>query len=97
MSKNQRTRDTKTEIGENLRFVRLALGYTQKQICDRINVEYPTWSMWECGHRLPDPLAMLRIQRSFGVPMGYVYGAEVMGVPYEIMQQIYVLRSGCAT
>jgi len=60
-----------------------------------INVEYPTWSKWENGHQLPDPLAMLRMQRSFGVPMSYVYGAEVMGMPNnEIMQRIRALRAG---
>ena len=34
------------------------------------------------------------MSHEFGVPMGYVCSAEVMGMPYETMQRILNLRNG---
>jgi len=48
--------------------------------------------------QLHDKIVQLRMESNKDEKMYLTdCGAEVMSVPYEIMQQIHVLRAGCAT
>lgn len=52
---------------ENLKKFRLAKGFTQEQVADKLNVNAQTVSRWECGTTLPDVLTLPVLARLYEV------------------------------
>jgi DNA-binding XRE family transcriptional regulator len=54
-----------TKLGERLREQRIARGWTQKQMADRLSNHAARVSMWEQGKHLPDLLTVHRYASAF--------------------------------
>ncbi len=48
---------------ENLKKFRLAKGFTQEQVADKLNVNSQTVSRWECGTTLPDVMTLSELAK----------------------------------
>ncbi len=58
---------------ENLKKFRLAKGFTQEQIADKLNVNAQTVSRWECGTTLPDVLTLPELAKLYEVTVDDFY------------------------
>ena len=58
---------------ENLKKFRLAKGFTQEQIADKLNVNSQTVSRWECGTTLPDILTLPELAKLYEVTIDDFY------------------------
>lgn len=58
---------------ENLKKFRLAKGFTQEQVADKLNVNTQTVSRWECGTTLPDVLTLPVLARLYEVMVDDFY------------------------
>ena len=58
---------------ENLKKLRLAKGFTQEQVAERLNVNTQTVSRWECGTTLPDALTLPVLARLYEVTVDDFY------------------------
>ncbi len=58
---------------ENLKKFRLAKGFTQEQVADRLNINTQTVSRWECGTTLPDVLTLPELARLYEVTVDDFY------------------------
>ncbi len=58
---------------ENLKKFRLAKGFTQEQVADKLNVNMQTVSRWECGTTLPDVLTLPVLARLYEVTVDDFY------------------------
>ncbi len=61
----------------NLRQLRLAKGYTQEQLAERLQVSPQSVSRWECGNTLPDVMLLPRIARIYAVTVDDLYREPV--------------------
>jgi ribosome-binding protein aMBF1 (putative translation factor) len=88
MPRKYRSDDLKLLIGRRLRAARLALGLQQKDLLKPLRVGKSTWSMWENGDRLPDPLAMARFGNTHGVSLDWIYRGDTSGLPAELRRLV---------
>lgn len=88
MPRKPRSDDLKILIGRRLRASREALGLPQKALYKPLRVGKSTWSMWEIGDRLPDPLAMARFCNTHGVSLDWIYRGDTSGLPSELRRLI---------
>ncbi len=58
---------------ENLKKLRLAKGFTQEQVAERLNVNAQTVSRWECGTTLPDAMTLPVLARLYEVTVDDFY------------------------
>ena len=54
-------------FSDNLKKFRLAKGFTQEQVAEKLNVNSQTVSRWECGTTLPDVLTLPELARLYEV------------------------------
>lgn len=66
---------------ENLKKFRLARGFTQEQVAEKLNVNTQTISRWECGTTLPDVLTLPLLARLYEVTVDDFYKKST--VAYE--------------
>lgn len=64
-------------IGERLKFVRELADCSQEQVCEVIHVEQSTYSKWEKGKRVPNPLRVKEFCSRFRVSMDYIYNGRM--------------------
>ena len=62
-----------TEFAENLKKCRLAKGFTQEQVAERLLVNPQTVSRWECGTTLPDVLTLPVLAKLYEVTVDDFY------------------------
>lgn len=60
-------------FSENLKKFRLAKGFTQEQVADKLNVNAQTVSRWECGTTLPDVLTLPELAKLYEVTVDDFY------------------------
>ncbi len=63
-------------IGNRLRELRLAFGFTQKDIAESLNVSRSTYSYYELGATRPDPATLGRLSAYYDVPVDVFYTEE---------------------
>ncbi|MBC7906902.1 MAG: helix-turn-helix transcriptional regulator [Rhodospirillaceae bacterium] len=85
--------DVMRAIGARLRLTRKALGLSQDDLADSINVGRTTYTMWEGGQRLADVLAISRMADRYGVSLDWVYRGNMAGLPHVIARRIEELRA----
>ena len=67
---------------ENIRSLRIDLGYTQQQIADYLNVKQNTYSQYELGV-LNYPIdALLKLADFYHVSVDYLLGRTAVKTPY---------------
>lgn len=59
--------DYRTFLGNNLRSLRLACGYTQNTVAAALGIARPTYSYYETGKTSPDVETLTKLSRMFGV------------------------------
>ncbi len=62
---------------ENLRKLRLAKGYTQEQLAEKLGVSAQSVSRWECGNTLPDVVLLPKIARLYGITIDDLYREQI--------------------
>ena len=72
----ERTPEQLRAIGQRLKSTREALGLTQKQVCELLDLRPATWNHWETGRRLPDPLVMAELADSHRLSLDWVYSGN---------------------
>ncbi len=60
-------------FSDNLKKFRLAKGFTQEQVAEKLNVNSQTISRWECGTTLPDVLTLPELARLYEVTVDDFY------------------------
>jgi transcriptional regulator with XRE-family HTH domain len=63
-------------LGERLRVLRSARGWTLEELAERSGLSKPYLSRLESGNRQPSIAAVLTLARVYGVPMGSLFGPQ---------------------
>lgn len=74
--------------GRRLRELRISLGYTQKQLADRLGISAESVSMYELGKRRPQKEIQKRINHLFCVTDQYFYQETEKDRVEELMMEI---------
>lgn len=74
--------------GRRLRELRISLGYTQKQLADRLGISAESVSMYELGKRRPQTEIQKRINHLFCVTDQYFSQEEEKDRVEELMMEI---------
>ncbi len=81
------------QIGERLRLLRVAAGYTnQVEYADTIGVSPQRYNHWERGRRMPDLWAIGRICSMTGATADWIYFGAVGAMPIDLMRRIQAAR-----
>ena len=72
-------------FSDNLKKFRLAKGFTQEQVAEKLSVNSQTVSRWECGTTLPDVLTLPTLARLYEVTVDDFYKKK--SVAYENFAQ----------
>lgn len=70
--------------GERLKKVRNALGLTQVELCEKLDVKQNAYSAWENGKLLMDPYVASILATKFGVTLDYLYN----GVEKDLSKEL---------
>ena len=54
-------------FGNNLRQIRVARGYTQEYVAEKLDTNYQTYQNWDSGKRIPKPETLIAISKILGV------------------------------
>ena len=74
----------KALTGRNLRWVREVVAERMSDCAKMMDVHLCTWSLWEKGHRWPDPEVMVRFCQITGVTMDFIYRSNLRGVAEDV-------------
>jgi transcriptional regulator with XRE-family HTH domain len=74
----------KALVGRNLRWVREVVADRMSDCAKMMDVHICTWSLWEKGHRWPDPEVMARFCEVTGVTMDFLYRGDTRGVAEDV-------------
>lgn len=88
MPRSARASDLKIKTGQRLRAAREALSLEQQDVYRAVNVGKSTWSMWETGQRLADPVAMVRFSSRFGISLDWIYRGDSSSLPEKIRKLV---------
>lgn len=64
-------------LGRRMKDKRKHLGYTQKEVADRIGIARTTYAMYESESRDPDTKTLERLADFYGVSTDYLLGRDV--------------------
>lgn len=74
-------------IGENIRSLRKASGYTQKGFSEKVGIPVSSYSNYENGNRVPDLEIIQKIASALNVQVNEILGTE-KNVHNEIMESV---------
>ena len=57
------------KVRMTLEAARVNAGFTQKQVCDAINISLTTIGLWEHGDRMPTVDKAIELSELYGVPL----------------------------
>ncbi|CAA7615662.1 helix-turn-helix transcriptional regulator [Magnetospirillum sp. UT-4] len=83
-----RTPDNLKAVGARLRAARLALGLSQKDLYEPLDVKAATWNHWESGKRLPDPMVMARLKELHGITTDWIYAGDASALPFALARTL---------
>ncbi len=66
----------KKEVGQRLKESRVAAGYTQKQVAEKMNVRQPYYARYESGVHELDYEKLVFLCKLFDVSSDYILGLE---------------------
>ena len=89
----RRPRDYVESAGKRLRQARLALGFSQKEFCQILDVKTGIYSAWENGNYLIDPFIATKISNDFksiGANLvNSIYGGKKDNLPTKLRNYLY--------
>lgn len=77
-------------IGERLRWVRIQGKASQAELCRLMNVTQSTWSKWEAGIRMPDPVVMMQFAARAKVSLDLIYRGMPVGIHQSLRQLLEI-------
>lgn len=83
-----------SSIGENIRVLRLARGWTQEQLAEQLHLTRQAVSHYESGRTVPDIDTCRRLSELFGVELEVLLEGE--GEPVKLPRWLYWLTLGTA-
>jgi transcriptional regulator with XRE-family HTH domain len=72
------------EMGERLRWVRQALGKTQKEMATAVGLDQTAWCLYESGKRWPDQFAAMRLIAKLKITHAYLLEGSLEGIEHEL-------------
>lgn len=84
MARTHRAKSTLVEVGQRLSAARRALGLSARAVCEAINIRPNTYSQWENGKALIDPMAATRLKERYGISLDYLYAGDLSGLPLSL-------------
>jgi len=90
--------DTMNSISEVIARRRKALGMTQKELAEKLNISDKTLSRWETGKQIPDALTLKQIANVLELTISEIYGEEAEEIPQalEVSQKKYSRKKICS-
>ena len=82
----ERTPEQLKAIGQRLKLAREALGISQREICELLDVRPTTWNHWETGRRMPDPVVMAEMAIFHRVSLDWIYSGQQLGSQFTTEQ-----------
>lgn len=79
-------------VGERLRLVRLAHGYTQDGMGRSIGITGTAWGNYEVGYRRISIDSALVLCRQCGVTLSWIYQGQVQMLPDRVLDFIVARR-----
>lgn len=83
----------RTEVGERLALLRVALDVPQVEICRRTGISTSSWNRFERGQRLILPDQALSLYDAYGIDANFIYFGREDGVPAPILERFRRLRA----
>lgn len=78
----------KSIIGTRLGAAREALGWTQKDFAEAVELSPQAWNNWEKGRQLIPPESALRFCERFGLTMDFIYAGKLDALPTNLSKEI---------
>lgn len=75
-------------IGENIRIMREALGWSQERLADAVGVTRPCISQWESGFSAPRMGKVEKLAGVFGVPVSKLVGSSEAAIAEKDEQRL---------
>lgn len=90
MASQSRPDDVIALVGARLRAAREVIDpeLKSKDMAAALHVAENTYSQWETGARLADPLAMARLADIYGVGLDWIYRGRLDGMPERIARAL---------
>ena len=66
-----------------------ALGFSQKDFCQLLDVKTGIYSAWENGNYLIDPFIATKISNDFNIPMDFIYGGKKDNLPTKLRDYLF--------
>lgn len=66
----------KNEVGQRLKESRIAAGYTQQQVAEKMNIKQPYYARYESGRHELDYEKLVFLCKLFDVSSDYILGLE---------------------
>lgn len=79
------------EIGKNIRAARKAVGLTQEELAQRLNVPFQSVSQWERGVRKPKIESLRRIAEAIGTTVDALLNAAQKFTAAGVEERAYIL------
>ncbi len=80
------------EVAKRLKYAREALKITQDNMATSINVGRSTYSNWEYGMRLPDPLKIAKLTDMYGITLNWIYRGVLNDTPRDLADKIQEIQ-----
>lgn len=61
------------DIGQEIVILRASVGWTQKQLADKLETTQRTVAAWESGEAVPRKTMQVKIAQTFGLPGNYFF------------------------
>lgn len=75
-------------IARRLTATREAVGITQAELCRRADIKPNAYNQWEKGHGRPNLEHAIRLVRTLGITLDWIYLGDLSGVPHGLASQI---------
>lgn len=79
---------TTKDVSERLRQLRAALGLNQAQLCRRSGIETNAWNNYEKSRNRISVDHAIKLKRTFGVTLDWIYHGDLSGVRSDIAEKI---------
>lgn len=85
---SQKEFSTTKDVSERLRQLRTALDISQAQLCRRAGIETNAWNNYEKGRNRISVDHAIKVKRTFGVTLDWIYHGDMGGVRADIADKI---------
>lgn len=82
------TPEYKAAVGERLRRTREALGLSIAELARQLGERANTWTQYETGDRLPDPIILEKWARRAPIDLGWIYWGRMDKLPYDLATKL---------